>query len=172
MRADLYDGGGGPGHQFLLYPLDLYNDAANRALYSLQQRFLYDEIEAELNLCFDQLIFKMSEQIYTYFKVQASRYGEEAPVCARVRACVCVCVWPWDDLTPSPHSLLMDKPYKQQLELIYSAARFHAPKSRYDVILKQRHLQVRRRPPQRRVFGCGDPALTRSSSPPSPVGLP
>lgn len=39
-------------------------------------------------------------------------------------------------------SLLLDKPYKQQLEHIYSAARFHAPKSRYNVILKQRHFQV------------------------------
>ncbi len=98
-------------HQFLLYPLDLYNDAANRALYSLHQRFLYDEIEAEVNLCFDQLVFKVSEQIYTHFKIQAS-------------------------------SLLLDKPYKQQLELIYSAARFHTPKSRYYVILKQRHFQL------------------------------
>jgi cytoplasmic FMR1 interacting protein len=36
----------------------------------------------------------------------------------------------------------LDKPYKQQLELIYSAARFHTPKSRYHVILKQRHFQL------------------------------
>jgi cytoplasmic FMR1 interacting protein len=97
--------------EFVLYPLDLYNDAASRALHVLRQRFLYDEIEAEVNLCFDQLIFKISEQIYTYFKIQAS-------------------------------SILLDKPYKQQLELIYSAGRLHTPKSRFDVILRQRHFQL------------------------------
>jgi len=62
--------------QFLLYPLDLYNDAANRALYSLRQQFLYDEIEAEVNLCFDQLVFQVSEQIYSHYKIQASRYHQ------------------------------------------------------------------------------------------------
>ncbi len=60
--------------EFLFYPLDLYNDAAHRALSSLHQRFLYDEIEAEVNLCFDQLVYKLSEQIYAHFKTQASRY--------------------------------------------------------------------------------------------------
>src|SRR5690348_14842540 len=59
--------------EYVFYPLDLYNDAANRALSSLHQQFLYDEIEAEVNLCFDQLIFKLSEQIYAYFKTQAAR---------------------------------------------------------------------------------------------------
>src|SRR5690348_4172636 len=59
--------------EFMLFPLDLYNDAAGRALHSLNQRFLYDEIEAEVNLYFDQLVFKISEQIYTYYKMQASR---------------------------------------------------------------------------------------------------
>ncbi|KAL6064809.1 Cytoplasmic FMR1-interacting protein [Balamuthia mandrillaris] len=97
--------------EFMLYPLDLYNDAATRALKSLKRGFLYDEIEAEVNLCFDQLIFKISEQIYTYFKIQAS-------------------------------SILLDKPYKKQLELINSAGRFQPPKSRYDVILKQRHFEL------------------------------
>lgn len=98
--------------EFMLYPLDLYNDAANRALDSLHQRFLYDEIEAEVNLAFDQLVFKISEQIYTYFKIQAS-------------------------------SILLDKPYKQQLEIIYTgASRFHPPKNRYDALLKQRHFEL------------------------------
>ena len=59
--------------EFVFYPLDLYNDAAYRALHSLNQQFLYDEIEAEVNLCFDQLVYKLSEQVYGYFKGQASR---------------------------------------------------------------------------------------------------
>jgi cytoplasmic FMR1 interacting protein len=29
---------------------------------------LYDEIEAEVNLCFDQFVYKLSEQIYAYYK--------------------------------------------------------------------------------------------------------
>lgn len=97
--------------EYVLYPLDLYNDAANRALSSLKQQFLYDEIEAEVNLCFDQLIFKLSEQVYAYFKTQAA-------------------------------SILMDKSYKAQLEAIFSAHRLHVPRSRYDVLLKQRHVQL------------------------------
>ena len=39
----------------ILYAMDIYNDCAHRALHVLQQQFLYDEIEAEANLCFDQL---------------------------------------------------------------------------------------------------------------------
>lgn len=58
--------------EYVLYPLDIYNDAANRALSSLKQQFLYDEIEAEVNLCFDQLIFKLSDQVYNTFKTQAA----------------------------------------------------------------------------------------------------
>ena len=34
----------------------------------MRQRFLYDEIEAELNLCFDQFVVKLSEQIFLYYK--------------------------------------------------------------------------------------------------------
>lgn len=56
----------------ILYPLDVYNDAAYRALFVLQRKFLYDEIEAEVNLVFDQLIYKLSDQIYSYFKILAS----------------------------------------------------------------------------------------------------
>ena len=96
--------------EFVLYPLDLYNDAANRALRSLHQRFLYDEIEAEVNLCFDQLVFKISEQIYTYYKIQAS-------------------------------SILLDKLYKSKLESMHPG-RFNPPKSRYEVLLKQRHFEL------------------------------
>jgi len=97
--------------EFLLYPLDLYNDAANRALYSLHQRFLYDEIEAEVNLCFDQLVYKLSDQVYTHFKTKAS-------------------------------SILLDKPYKQQLESMIGGDKLSVPKSRYEVILKQKHFQL------------------------------
>lgn len=97
--------------EYLLIPLDLYNDSGHRALNALKQQFLYDEIEAEVNLCFDQLVFKLSEQIYTHFKTQAS-------------------------------SILLDKPYKFQLEQVYSSYRLNVPQSRYDVILKQRHVKL------------------------------
>jgi len=51
--------------------MDAYNDAAHRALYVLNQRFLYDEIEAELNLVFDQLVFLASDYAYSHHKNNA-----------------------------------------------------------------------------------------------------
>jgi cytoplasmic FMR1 interacting protein len=36
---------------YICYPLDCYNDAAYRALHIMKQRFLYDEIEAEVSVC-------------------------------------------------------------------------------------------------------------------------
>ncbi|KAH7700938.1 cytoplasmic FMR1-interacting protein 2-like isoform 5, partial [Aphelenchoides avenae] len=55
-----------------LYELDLYNDAANFALRKFQKQFLYDEVEAEVNLCFDQFIFKVSEAVFTHYKQLAA----------------------------------------------------------------------------------------------------
>jgi cytoplasmic FMR1 interacting protein len=36
----------------VLLPFDIYNDAGNAALYTLKQRHLYDEVEAEVRLYF------------------------------------------------------------------------------------------------------------------------
>ncbi|UYV60204.1 CYFIP1 [Cordylochernes scorpioides] len=52
----------------VLYPLDLYNDSAYYALVKFRKQFLYDEVEAEVNLCFDQFVYKLSEQIFAYYK--------------------------------------------------------------------------------------------------------
>ena len=46
----------------------MYNDSAHYALTVFKKQFLYDEIEAEVNLCFDQFVYKLSEQIYGYYK--------------------------------------------------------------------------------------------------------
>jgi cytoplasmic FMR1 interacting protein len=99
--------------EYLLFPLDIYNDAAQRSLTSLNQRFMFDEIEAEVNLAFDQLVYKLSDQTYNYYKIKAS-------------------------------SLQLDKEYRKQLEAAYpdKAFRFHAPKSRLEVLFKQRHVQL------------------------------
>lgn len=56
----------------MFYPMDIYNDAASSALYGLKQQFLYDEVEAELNLTFEQLIYHLAEDIFKYFKNLAS----------------------------------------------------------------------------------------------------
>ncbi|CAG0895532.1 unnamed protein product [Cyprideis torosa] len=52
----------------VLYPLDLYSDSAHYALTKFRKQFLYDEIEAEVNLCFDQFVYKLSDQIFAYYK--------------------------------------------------------------------------------------------------------
>lgn len=54
--------------EYILYPLDLYSDSAHYSLHHFKKQFLYDEIEAEVNLCFDQLVYKLSEQIFQYYK--------------------------------------------------------------------------------------------------------
>jgi cytoplasmic FMR1 interacting protein len=57
----------------VLYPLDLYNDSAQYALTVFKKQFLYDEVEAEVNLCFDQFVYKLSEQVYAHYKQLAAR---------------------------------------------------------------------------------------------------
>jgi len=39
---------------------------------TLKQQFLYDEVQAELNLSFDQLIFHLSDDIFKYHKTVAA----------------------------------------------------------------------------------------------------
>lgn len=45
--------------EYTLFPFDIYNDAANRALHTLKQQFLYNEIEAEV--CLFSFSFEGSE---------------------------------------------------------------------------------------------------------------
>jgi len=58
--------------RFVFYPLDLYNDAAMNALTVFKKRHLYDEVEAEVNLCFDQFVYLLSEQIFHTYKQTAA----------------------------------------------------------------------------------------------------
>eukprot|EP00911_Craspedida_sp_UC1_P002217 UC1_evm1s1691 len=58
--------------EYALYPFDLYNDSANFSLASFKKQYLYDEVEAEVDLCFDQFIYKLSDKIFAHYKVLAS----------------------------------------------------------------------------------------------------
>lgn len=69
----------------VLYTMDPYNDAAHRALYVLDQRFLYDEIEAELNLVFDQLVFLIADYSYSHHKDTAAARALDDPYVDRLR---------------------------------------------------------------------------------------
>lgn len=70
--------------EYVLYPLDLYNDSALYALTIFRKQFLYDEVEAEVNLCFDQFVYKLSEQIFVYYKQLAARYASKIIVVSAV----------------------------------------------------------------------------------------
>eukprot|EP00834_Sanchytrium_tribonematis_P007659 NODE_728_length_4389_cov_0.864569.p1 type:complete len:999 gc:universal NODE_728_length_4389_cov_0.864569:380-3376(+) len=59
--------------EFLLVPFSIYNDAAHESLYKLNLAYLFDEVEAEANLVFDQFIFKYSEIVFSHFKTRSSR---------------------------------------------------------------------------------------------------
>ena len=50
----------------------MYNDAANVAFSSLQRRYIFDEVEAEANLAWDQLLFKLSNKLFTAAKTNAA----------------------------------------------------------------------------------------------------
>lgn len=55
----------------ILLPFDIYNDAADQALRVLKQRFLYDEIEAEVNAvptyeCCFKIIFSVSNFVLCF----------------------------------------------------------------------------------------------------------
>lgn len=58
--------------EYVLYPLDIYNDAAQHALYKLHSKYLYDEIEAEVNLCFQHFMFLLCQKIFTHFKIHGT----------------------------------------------------------------------------------------------------
>ncbi|KNC47751.1 serine/threonine protein kinase [Thecamonas trahens ATCC 50062] len=97
--------------EFVLYPLDLYNDAAEVALRTLRQQFMYNEVEAEVNLVFDQLVYKLSETYFNHVKVQAA-------------------------------SRLLDQEYRARLASTLPPGRLDIPRSRFEVLLRQRHCQL------------------------------
>jgi len=64
--------GNSPLMPMLLAPFDAYSDSAHTALNSHKQQHLYEEIEAETNLLFDQVLYTLSEQIFAHFKARAA----------------------------------------------------------------------------------------------------
>ncbi|KAJ3449822.1 cytoplasmic fmr1-interacting protein-related [Anaeramoeba flamelloides] len=97
--------------ELMLYPLSLYNDAADSALYVFRQQFLYDEIEAEIDLCFEQLTFTLTEEIFSHYKKVAA-------------------------------ILLLETQYKKEMKAVNPNLKFVPPKSRYSVLMKQRHFHL------------------------------
>merc|ERR1740123_1587663 len=57
----------------LFLPLSVYNDAADAAIRIFRQRFLFDEIEQEVNLVWDQLVYTLASQLWAYYKNIASK---------------------------------------------------------------------------------------------------
>lgn len=70
--------------EFALFPLDLYNDSANFALTKFKKQYLFDEVEAEVDLAFDQFIFKLSELIFEFYKSSASILMLDGPCRSKV----------------------------------------------------------------------------------------
>jgi|UPI00048BFC97 cytoplasmic FMR1 interacting protein len=59
---------GTPNMDKIFHVLDVYNDVGSLSLQELGQQFFYDEVEAEVNLVFDQLLFMINRHLYGYFK--------------------------------------------------------------------------------------------------------
>lgn len=111
----------------ILYLFDLYNDAADYSLKRFKKQFLYNEVEAEVTLCFDQFIYKFSEAVFMHYKQLAARlffvlfsaiYGK--------------CV---------KFSMLLDKGFKSDCARLGITIRTPVA-VRYEVLLRQRHFQV------------------------------
>ena len=76
----------------VLVPFEVYNDTLANALASRKRQHLFHELQAELNLAFDQLVFKAAESIFKSCKVKAAirtmdndlmfKLGSKLPVCS------------------------------------------------------------------------------------------
>ena len=64
--------GNGPLMPMLLIPFDAYSDSAHTALTHHKQQHLFAEIEAETNLVFDQVLYSLSERLFSHFKARAA----------------------------------------------------------------------------------------------------
>ncbi|XP_049848637.1 protein pirA-like [Schistocerca gregaria] len=58
----------------IVHLLNLYDCAAYRALHVINQRFLFDEIASEVNLAFDQLVYKLSLCNFGHYKAKAALF--------------------------------------------------------------------------------------------------
>jgi len=52
----------------IFYVLDVYNDSCNYALYQSKTQYLFNELEAECGLVVDQIVYLLSDLIYTYYR--------------------------------------------------------------------------------------------------------
>ena len=58
--------------RYILYPLDLYNDSAQYALMRFKKQFLYDEVEAEVTLLLDFILYPECSQPFMVKTVQSA----------------------------------------------------------------------------------------------------
>ncbi len=92
-------------------------------------------VHPQVNLCFDQLVYKLSEQIFQYYKHLAARSGTLTAVVVASLPAEFI-------LSPLPlhtHSILLDKRFRAEC---LPAKYPHPVPNRYETILKQRHVQV------------------------------
>lgn len=114
--------------------MDLYNDSAQYALTKFRKQFLYDEVEAEVNLCFDQFVYKLSEQIVSYYKHLAGRWIIKSPVSIFAQKTYSLCLF---------CSIYLDKRFRAELAADGSRINLDFPcANRYETLLRQRHVQL------------------------------
>lgn len=118
----------------MLYPLDLYNDSAQYALAVFKKQFLYDEVEAEVNLCFDQFVYKLSEQIFAHYKQLSARYIFDLDLCFDYLYTIFQQKY--------FRSILLDKRYRGECVSRGAWALAQPAASRYGALLRQRHVAL------------------------------
>ncbi|CAI5988121.1 unnamed protein product [Closterium sp. NIES-65] len=144
-----------------LLPFPIYDDAADAALRSLKRQFLFDEMEAEVGVAFDQLLEKLALAIFTHFKqCAASKLLDKSFVAAAAALGVGGSVtlrFPPSLLAshpPIPHptvpfllaspscSKLLDKSFVAAAAALGVGGTYSVTPCSYSGLLRQTHLQV------------------------------
>lgn len=112
--------------------MDLYNDSAHYALTVFRKQFLYDEVEAEVNLCFDQFVYKLSEQIFAHYKQLAGRQVYFNLFRLKMLYNLCFICF----------SIFLDKRFRLECEVLGFNFQSYPRNNRYETLLKQRHVQL------------------------------
>eukprot|EP00127_Corallochytrium_limacisporum_P001240 Clim_evm10s47 gene=Clim_evmTU10s47 len=70
--------------EFTMYLMSVYNDAGRMALSTLNSQYLFNEIESEASLALDEVVLRLSEEIFRHYKLKAGSLNVDKGMRAQV----------------------------------------------------------------------------------------